>query len=215
MLISKTLDKVSRILLDVARTRTKLAELVDYFNEAVTVIVTRRPDAAMPRVDFALVPGWRQALPLTLVPQPVRIVDVLGNTAGRGVRVVNRTALDASHPQWRRDSASTTIVNVVLDDRNPLLFDTWPPAAAGASLEILYQCVPAPIEVADLGTALYPIGVQFEPMVLDYIIARCADKETGDPQNAALAAKHRGLFDAAIAGKTAIDGAVTTTPAKD
>jgi hypothetical protein len=215
MLISETLDKASRIMLDVARKRTKLGELVDYFNEAVTVIVTRRPDAAMPRVDFALTPGWRQELPLTLVPAPVRIVDVLANTAGRGVRVVDRTALDASHPQWRRDTQAGVIVNVVLDGRNPLAFDTWPPAAAGASLEVMYQCVPAPVALANAATAVYPIGVQFEPLVLDYIIARCADKETGDPQNAALAAKHRALFEQGIAGKTAVDGAVTPTATKD
>lgn len=130
-----------------------IPQLARFFNRIQRDIVVFRPDACVKQATLALTAGAMQTLPAG----GRVLLNVLRNTAGskRAVTMPKncRVMLDAQIPNWRGLTGATEILHAMYDERDPLHFEVYPPAAAnGASLEIVYGGMPTDIAIPADGT---------------------------------------------------------------
>ena len=190
--------RVVETLQDPTSIRWPVSELVRYLNDAQREIILYRPDAAVTNTAVPLVAGSRQSLPAG----GTKLVDVLRNSAGtkRAVRITNREILDAQLPGWNAQPGTTEILHFMYDPREPRTFHVYPPAGAGASLELVYSTMPDDIaEPADgaLYTAVagdFALPDIYANAVQDYILYRAYSKDSEYAGNAARAQAHYAAF---------------------
>lgn len=195
------LTRVAETLADENSVRWSVAELCRYFNDGQNAIRELNPDATSVTTTMALVAGARQALPA----QAAMLLDIIGNTDGASIRQCGRKALDAQVPNWQQATASTTIRHFMFDDRDETEFYVYPPAAAGASLEVRYSAYPTPISdgytlastVADV-TGNMALPDKYANALREYVLSRAFDKDGEHPANAARSVKHYSAFLSAL-----------------
>jgi hypothetical protein len=176
-------------------------ELVRWINDGCLFLAIVRPDSCATRGPLALAAGFKQTLPAGAL----RLLDVLHNTTGyRAVRFVERQTLDAANPSWRAAKSSATILNYVYDNRDPLHFDVYPPAAAGASVEARYVSKPVAITTAQLGTVDLTPDDTYQDVLVNYVAFRCYSKDSAFGA-AEVAAAYRGLVSDTLGLKTGSD----------
>lgn len=126
--------KVQHILSDDAGDRVPASILVPLLNQAQRDIMLARPDTTGTVSSLALVAGAKQTLPATAYS----LMDIPSNTGGTKARItkVPMPLLDAQEPNWRSKAGSTTIKHFMMDMRTPRVFWVYPPASAGASIEL-------------------------------------------------------------------------------
>jgi len=165
--VSTILTNVRTILQDDG-TRWPTAELLAWGNEVQLLIVDKFPEANTTAVTLGLVPGAKQTTPTG----SLSLVDVRRNSSGSVVTACDRKALDAFNPGWPSGAASTTIKHWMPDEQ-PVAFWVYPPAATGASLDILVSSIPAPL--AENGV----IGVrdEYADRVTNGILYRAISKD--------------------------------------
>lgn len=190
---------VATILVDETGDRFPAPELVRYLNDAQLMLAEKRPDAFPKRADVALVVGVRQTLPA----EALELIDVLGNTSGAPARQVDRVGLDTVLPAWRQATGSTTVRNWMHDPRDPLTIEVYPPAAAGASLSVVYAVTPTEVPVPsgnqyDDVTGNVMVTPQFKNALIDATLYRAFSKDAEHPANATRAQTHLQAFLQAI-----------------
>jgi hypothetical protein len=155
-------------------TKWTAAEDVRWINDGCLLLCIVRPDSCSVNGPIALAVGAKQTLPAG----GLRLLDVLHNTTGgRNVKLIEREQLDANNPSWRAAKGATVIKNYVYDNRDPTHFYTYPPAAAGASVEALYVAKPRAITAAELATVdLTPDDTFIEPLT-NYVVFRRYSKD--------------------------------------
>lgn len=195
--------------------RWKVGLLVRALNDGQAVLATERPDSVTVIVPTTLELGAKQSLPATAS----QLMDIAGNSVSKiAVRKVDAALMDAVEPGWQGHAASVTIKHFLYDLRFPRDYYVYPPAAAGAQVDLVYPQYPVAVnEPADGGTYADVTGVltvsdQWAQPLLDYVLAKAwgVDAEFGG--NAALSEKHYGLFEAAL-GKQ-IQSAAAVAPTK-
>lgn len=183
---------------DDTNVRWTIPELCRYFNDGQRAIAAARPDAAVTNATLALVAGTRQALP----SGGKKLLDVTRNTGGnkRAVRLVNREILDAQIPGWHGLTGVTEIKHFIYDVREPTVFYVYPPAAVGASLELVYGAEPTAITVPADGAALTDVSGnlalpdQFANPLRDYVLFRAYQKDAEYAANQGRSDRHLQLF---------------------
>lgn len=208
--------RVVETLQDPTSIRWPVSELVRYFNDAQREVVMYRPDAFVITEPVALTPGARQSLPAL----GTKLVDIARNSAGtrRAVRITNREILDAQLPGWNGQPGTTEILHFMYDPREPRTFHVYPPAAAGASLEVTYASMPADLaEPADgvLYTAVTGnLGLPdiYANAVQDHILFRAYSKDAEYAGNAARAQSHYALFTTALGVEVKATVAIAPNP---
>lgn len=197
--------------------RWPISELVRYLNDAQREIVLYRPDAAVTNSAVPLVAGSRQSLPAG----GTKLLDVVRNSTGgkRAVRMVNREILDAQMPGWHAQAGTTEVLHYMYDPREPRVFFVYPPAAAGASLEVTYASM-APDIAEPADGALYTavagnLGVPdiYANTVQDYVLYRAYTKDSEYAGNAARAQAHYAAFANALGMEIKATLAVGPNPA--
>lgn len=175
-----------------AGTRWTVRDLVRYMNAGLLWIAEARPDALSTyNANYALAVGARQALPAG----GFKLFEVLGTAAGAAVRLVDRKMLDAAMPGWRAATGSTTIKNYVYDEREPEVFEVYPPAASGAAVRIRYAShatpitVPADTAVASAVSGNVPLDDQFHNALREYVLFRAKAKDSDFAPGVAAAAQ--------------------------
>ena len=123
------------------------------------------------------------------------------------MRMAEKDDLDLIDADWRQASPSLTIAHVMYDPRDPKRFHVYPPAATGASLDLLTCSTPD--DCATLASAIALDDV-YEGPLLDFMLWRAYSKngKNADPSKSASA------FAAAIAAlgvKVQADTAITAT----
>lgn len=195
MLASDIINRVSRILLDVARVRWTEAELIDYINDAQRQIVVHRPDANARNVSVALVAGTKQALPAGGVRflRAVRNMGASGAKPGRSIRETTREALDSERVDWHSEApnADGSVTHFVFDPVDPKRYYVYPQAKAGVQIEIVYSAAPA--TVTGTGDALALDDVFINP-VIDWVLYRSLSKDADYAGNMARALQHMQSF---------------------
>ncbi|NBP80055.1 hypothetical protein EBU58_04930 [bacterium] len=193
------LQRVVTTLVDESSARWTMPELVRYLNDGQREIVIYRPDATSTTTTVALVAGARQTLPATAF----KLLDVMRNTSGAkaAVRKIDQKLLEAQLPEWQIGTSSTIIKHYMYDLRDIDVFYVYPPAAVGASLEMLLSVKPTDIaEQATLGAVTGNISVLdlFANALQSYILYRAFAKDAEYAGNGALATAHYTAFQNAV-----------------
>ena len=190
--------RVVDTLQDPTSIRWPVSELVRYLNDGQREVVLHRPDAMRTNAPVALVAGSRQSLPAN----GTKLIEVVRNTGGnrRAVRQTSREILDAQSPGWHNLTGSTEVLHFMYDVRDPTTFYVYPPAASGASVDLVYAAMPADITEPPDG-ALYTAvaGNLATPdiygnVIQDYVLYRAYTKDSEYAGNAARAQAHYTQF---------------------
>lgn len=200
---------------DPTSVRWPISELVRYLNDGQREVVLYRPDSMVTSTSRSLATGTRQTL-----PNGSKLIEVVRNTGGtkRAVRMVNREILDAQTPGWHNLTGSTDILHYMYDPRDPTVFYVYPPAATGASVEIVYAAYPVDIvEPADgaLYTAVagnISLPDIYGNVIQDYILYRAYSKDSEYAGNAQRAQAHYAAFANALGIEIKATVAVAPNP---
>lgn len=190
--------RVVETLQDNTSIRWPVNELVRYLNDGQREVVLHRPDSMVTSATVALTLGTKQSLPAN----GAKLIEVVRNTTGtkRAVRVCEREILDAQAPGWHGLTGATEILHFMYDPRDPKVFYVYPPAGAGASVEVVYASLPADVaEPADGSTYDDVVGNISVPDIYgnslqDYILYRAYTKDSEYAGNAARATAHYTAF---------------------
>lgn len=176
------LDRAAMLIQDPTYVRWGLSEMLDWLNDGRRELAVVRPDIYAKASSLSLAVGARQSLP----SDGLRLMDIPKNTSGPAVTVIRREFLDQQQRAWHQGTASTTIMHFMLDERDAKTFWVYPPAASGASVDIIYQAAPTDFAVSG-GTASGTLSTQEElygGALVDYIGYRAMSKDSEYAGNA-------------------------------
>ena len=190
--------RVVDIIQDATNVRWTVPELVRYLNDGQREIVLHRRDAMSTNAALALAVGTKQAIPAA----GTELIDVIrnSNTPKRAVRLCNREILDAQSPGWHGQTAAAEILHYMFDARDPKVFYVYPPAAAGASLDIVYSALPTDVTEPAEGslytavTGNISVPDIFANVLQDYIFYRAYTKDADYAGNLQRATAHYAAF---------------------
>lgn len=178
------LDRASMIIQDLTNVRWPASELLNWLNDARRELAVLRPDIYSTSASQSLSPGAKQTLPAGAL----RLLDVPRNTSGAAITVTQRGFLDQQNPTWHTSiTPSTTIKHFMVDERNPSTYWVYPPAAGGASVEIIYQQAPTDYTGASNLTAYEEL---YGGAFVDYVCYRAFSKDSEYAGNAQRALAH-------------------------
>lgn len=174
-------------------------ELVRHLNDGQREILVLRPDLLTIGATLALAAGARQVLPANCH----QLVDIPRNTSGAALRQVERSLLDAVEPNWYSKTAVAVIKHFTHDAREPLVFWAYPPAALGASVDLIYAAYPVDVGVPTGATAATVTGDISTPdntksALLHFVLFRAFAKDAEFGGNAVMSGAHFNLFKAAL-----------------
>lgn len=189
------LQRVITTLVDETNVRWTVTELIRYLNDGQREILTYRPDATSTTVTVELIAGARQTLPTTAF----RLLDVVRNTGGTkaAVRKTDMKLLDAQVPSWQNGTTNTVIKHFMYDLRDIDVFYVYPPAAVGASLEMVVSAKPTEIAEqtgVNLVTGNISVLDLFANALQDYMLFRAFAKDAEYAGNGARATAHYQAF---------------------
>lgn len=192
------------LLQDAAGTRWPATELVGHLNDGQRALVDLRPEEFAVTAPLALVAGPKQTVPAACA----KLLEIPRNTNGTVIRPVERKQLDAIEPSWYTKTGATTVQHTMVDAREPYRFYVYPPAAVGASVELVYSAYPA-----DVATPGGPLATNvtgnvncpdaYKNALLHFVLSRAYMKDAEFGGNATFSAGHMQMFSA---------GAGTTEP---
>ena len=199
---------------DTTSVRWPINELVRYLNDGQREVILYRPDAMVTNATVTCTAGSKQALPAN----GAKLIEVVRNTGGRAVRMVNREILDSQTPGWHSVTGSATILHFMYDPRDPKVFYVYPPALGTAQLDIVYAAYPTDIaEPADgsLYTAVtgnISLPDIYGNVLCDYVLYRSYTKDSEYAGNAGRAQAHYASFANALGIEIKATVAVAPNP---
>jgi hypothetical protein len=209
-----TIKAASLLLLDNGNVRFTAAQLVGHLNQGLQQLLADRPDLFSAEVSsHALAAGVRQAIPASAA----RLLAIEANADGAPCRQADKVSLDAALPGWRQATASTTVKNWMYDERDPLAFEVYPQAAAGAALRLQVAQEATPIAEPGAGqtwanvVGTVPISAAFANALLDWVLYRAFSMDGQHPANAARSTTHYAAYRQALG----LEVATTATVAPD
>ncbi len=181
--------------------RWPATELVAHLNDGQRALVELRPEMFAVTVATALVAGPKQTVPVACA----ELLEIPRNTNGGAIRPVDRAMLDAVSPDWYTMTGALKVKHTMVDAREPNVFYVFPPAAVGASVDLVYAAWPADMATPSGVTAATVTGNisvddSFKTALLHWVLARGYMKDAEFGGNATLAATHLQLFTAAAGG---------------
>lgn len=208
--VGTIINNVKLVLQEVTAAGTRWAneELIRWLNESYQAVVQIKPDSASVNESIELEPGTKQSIPAS----GLRLLDVVRNTASGsdklGIMVTTRRALDSTRRGWHADDPSLNIEQFVFDEQDPRHFYTYPPAASGAEVEIIYAAVPQPHDVNEGLEGLKDQAIRlpdsFAPVITDYILYRAYSKDAAHAANLNRAQMHMQAYMAALGQKVEV-----------
>ena len=188
---------VQEQLQDVAGIRWTAIELVKALNDAQRLLVNFRPDLASIQVSHSLTAGAKQAVPANCA----QLLEIVRNTSGLSIRMVERRLLEAMEPNWFSKAGSLTIKNASTEKSEPYSFYVYPPAALGASVELVYAKIPTDVPEpsgSSYATVVGNIDVDdsLDVALIHYCMYWALSKDAEFGGNAAMSAMHFKLYQA-------------------
>lgn len=202
ILVSEIFGTVREVIQDELSVRWTDAELIDYLNDAVRTAVLLKPDISPITEEFTCAAGYKQSWS-TLTTEIVQLLDVTQTTATGGgtetpVTFIKRNVLDLELPTWRSATASATIQYYMYDPKQRDVFYVYPPATAGATIELVYTGLPVAVTAT---TDEVPLIDIYAPALINYVIWRAYTKDSDYSGNPQLAGSYYGAFFQLITGK--------------
>jgi hypothetical protein len=187
---------------DVDGVRWPAYELVAWLNDAQRAYVQQRPDQKCTTQAVSLTPGFRQSIP----SEAVSLIDIPNNSTGakRRITKIDMLTLDAVSPTWRSANSSTQVVHFMHDLREPRVYHVYPPAAAGAQVDITYSLYPVDVPVPALGgpastvTGDIDLSDHTAEALLNFVLFKAYSKDAEFGGNAQMAASYLAMFNAAV-----------------
>lgn len=181
--------EVKTELQDVGGVRWLEAELLAYYNEALIVTVTERPDTNAQTATFTPVAGAVQTLPATALA----LIDIDCNSTGkrRNITKVDKYQLDCIEPNWQSASQKAEIIHFCYDKLMLREFFLYPPASTAARIELVTGDYPA---LASAVTGNLPLQDWAAPAIKCYMKFKAWSKDAETAGNAALAKAHLDLY---------------------
>lgn len=197
--VQSVLKDVVATLKDPLGIRWPADELVAYFNSGELEVLLHRPDELNKFSTLTLVDGTRQRLPT----DGAKLIDIVRTASGGVVRQIDRLILDQMFPNWHAGKRSSVIQHYVYDERDITTFYVYPPASAGAQLEINYCAYPTPIPAPSGKTVSTVTGSMNVPdkyagAMRDYVLYRAFSKDGEYSDYSARAAAHYQAFATAL-----------------
>lgn len=140
MTVQDIIDMVVETTRDIDKVSWTDADIIEYVNEAVKVIVQVRPEASSKKDNISSVAGVSQTLP----SDAVSLINVLANSDGTVINEVDVTMKDAFSPGWRNTTAAA-IVKEFFRRSAPTEFEVWPPLNGIVNLLVEYSYYPADV----------------------------------------------------------------------
>jgi len=215
----KVVDIIRRVedVLQDTNVRWPRLELQNWINEAYLSIVLLRPDANSEAGMFTCVAGTRQDINSGF-SSALRLLDVTRNLKSTSnkkvIRYVDRPVLDDQRPGWHAETETENIQHYTYDARQPKQFFVYPPAAAGAEIEVVYASAPGTHSLSeadldpDTGSAeTIKLDDIYMSPIIDWVLYRAYSKDAEYGANEARASASYQAFNAAIGAKTQSDTA--------
>jgi len=204
MIVSDIISSVRLITNDNASGayRNQDADIIGWINAGIEYIGSLRPASLNISVTTTLVAGTKQSL-TNFTPAGQELLDVY-RSGTQVVRKIDRDILDSTNPSWHADPSSSVITNYCYDERDPLTFWVYPPAQAGASLDVVYVQTPTLLSATNEAAAI-PLSQEYVDALTNYVLFWAYAKETADDHNAQLAAMYRKNCDDYLMGKDRAD----------
>lgn len=208
--VSVILNRASKTLLDETNVAWADTELLDYLRAGINAIVANKPDASVKNVAFLVVAGSKQTIPNDGIQQldVVRNLGASGNTPGKVIRQVERTALDHSDPDWHLKTGPE-VLHFCSDKRDPRTFYLYPARVPPWSIELVYVAHPARIENEN---SILPIDDLYENPLHAFVVAHAYAKNT-KRQDLNKFQAYMAIFAQSIGAKTQVQFAFAPVPA--
>jgi hypothetical protein len=193
------IDKAAFLLNDVGNVRWTVPEMLGWLSDGQREAVIIFPELNPVSAAFTLAAGASQdASSVATLHQILRVARNLGSdgvTPGRAMTVVSSDMLDTYDPDWHSGAKSATIKHYCYDPRFPKLFQVYPPAVAGAKVQLRYAALPALVAATTDNITLADATVS---ALVDYLCYRALTKDAEFGDISAKAAAHRALFEGSI-----------------
>lgn len=202
-LATELLSSVSTSLLDDAERTWSEEELFGYLNRAVAQVCGTLLDVYVVTNVVALTAGPRQELPA----DGVALIDIPRDGNGNGVTQQALNELARTRPQWAATAQSEDIAYFMYDRRSPRTYLVYPPAGAGATVELVYAAIPP---VMTYPNDEIPIPATFDTALWAYVLALAYAKNS-KRQDMAKSTGYMGLYTQVISEwKKIKDGTVAS-----
>ncbi|UXD25310.1 hypothetical protein FORC065_2506 [Yersinia enterocolitica] len=187
--IAEIMGRVNTQLKDTAWLRWPLAELCDYYNDAVRAVILARPDAGANSEVLTATPGTRQVLP----EGAIRLIDLVRVVGGRALRPVPREVLDSQYPDWHQMTGPVECYSY--NELTPNLYYLFPGAPQSMGIEAVVARVPAAVAIDDLAEVTpVPLDALYVNPLVDWILFRAFSKDGEAGANLNLAMQHYHAF---------------------
>ena len=199
---------------DAAGIRWPATDLVKHLHDGQRAIAQKRPDTTATVVTFTpAAAGTRHTLPAAAAS----LIDIPRNAAGRkrAITKVDQVLLDATVRDWQSMPPSTEVLHFMHDLREPRVFLTYPPAAANASLELVYSAYPAATATAggaavSTVTGNIDLPDEWANALRYYVLYRAWSKDAEYGANPQLASANLQLFRGELGEQ--LESAATVSP---
>ena len=204
------LSRVDISLFDETRARWTQGELLQYLSDGQRMTVQLRPEANPKNEVMQLIAGTRQTIPAFgfQLLDVVRNMGISADTPGKTIRMVGRSILDRTDPDWHSSAAiqaaNSEVRNFTYDTKDRYHFYVYPaqPAQPG-SVELIYSAAPAEIVAA---ATLIEIDDIYEPNLYHFMMYRALIKDApAEDFRPDLAQEHYRLFATPLLGKAQVD----------
>lgn len=215
----KVIDIVRRVedVLQDANIRWPRLEQQNWINEAYLAIVLLRPDANSKAGTFTCVAGTRQNV-ASVFPTALRLLDVTRNLGAlsdkKVIRLVERPVLDDQRPSWHVETPTEDIQHYTFDARQPKNFFVYPPAVAGAEIEVVYTAAPdthslleAELDPESGSNEVIKLDDIYMSPIIDWVLYRAYSKDAEYGANEVRANAAYQAFNAVIGNKSQSDAA--------
>ncbi|HBZ9867360.1 TPA: hypothetical protein MND73_004290 [Salmonella enterica subsp. houtenae] len=187
--IAELVGRVNTQLTDPLWLRWPLAELCDYYNDAVRAVILVRPDAGASVETLMCVPGSRQSLP----PGALRIIDVIRITGGPALLPVPREVLDNQYPDWHDMTGEPE--RYVYNEIIPRLFWLFPAPETAVSINAVVCRVPVAVQISQMDdTAEVQVDEIYVNPLVDWMLYRAFSKDVVGGASPAQAMQHYQAF---------------------
>lgn len=203
-------DRVRRILRDIDTGGVLWldAELLSWYNEALSVLLSDRPESSSLTETLPLAAGALQRIPAGGSRLLEVICNMSGLAEGRVVRRVDRSDLDNENLNWMEAAQSAVIFRYAPSLTDPRTFYVYPPSNGTSSeIRIVFAAPPEKLlhsssaEIdASLDTA-FQLPAEYEAMVANYILHRAFAKMAEKPEMEQRSISYLNMYKAGVQGQ--------------
>lgn len=187
--VAEIIGRVNTQLLDTLMLRWPLAELCDYYNDAVRAVILARPDAGAVAEAVVCIPGSRQSLPTGAL----RLIEVIRLTDGDALLPVPRDVLDHDYPGWH--TMTGVPERYVYSEITPRVFYLFPAPEESVSIDAVICRIPEATTIINLEDKTeVPVDEAYVNPVVDWMLYRAFSKDAAGGANTGQAMQHYQAF---------------------